>query len=107
MAKQRQTKNVNAAGRPKGLSISRSINISEGKFWQTNWNVRQGKKDPLLIYDKAVLASKSYDMPDEKVEKDAAQPNPQRGQASALSSDHLSMYLKNYGVFYGGLYHVI
>ena len=96
MANQRPTKNVNAAGRPKGLSISRAINISEGKFWQTNWNVRQGKKDPLLIYDKAVLASKSYDMLDEKVEKDAAQPNPQRGQACALSSEHDTLRLDYY-----------
>lgn len=73
--------------RPKNLSFSRSINISEGKFWQTTWEKRRSVKEPLLIFDKAVLASKSYEIKGD-VDKEALEPNPQRSQACALSTEH-------------------
>lgn len=79
--------------RPKNLACSRAINLSEGKMGQTNWDNRFKENDPLVISDKAVLASKSYDMSDDKVEIEAPQPNPQKGQYCALASDKDTLLL--------------
>lgn len=73
--------------RPKNLSFSRSINISEGKFWQTTWEKRRSVKEPLVIFDKAVLASKSYEIKG-NIETEALEPNPQKSQSCALSTVH-------------------
>jgi CRISPR-associated protein Csy3 len=81
------------ASRPKNFAQARSINVSEGKMWQANWETRNHDTPPLCIYDKAVLASKSYDMSDKKVDTDALQPNPQRGQACALSIENDTLLL--------------
>jgi len=94
MANQKSAKkNNNADGRPKGLAFSRSFNISEGKFWQADWNDRAKQRFELTVYDKAVLASKSYDMDESRIETDALQPNPQSGQACALASNHDTLRL--------------
>lgn len=81
------------ASRPKNFAQARSVNVSEGKMWQANWETRTRDNSPLCIYDKAVLASKSYDMSDKKVNTDAVQPNPQKGQACALSIENDTLLL--------------
>ena len=79
--------------RPVNLSCSRSINFSEGKFSQAkSWNER-GKGEPLKVYHKAVLATKSYDMKSEEIETTAIEPNPQQGDACALSTEHDTLTL--------------
>ena len=78
---------MNTVLRPKNFAQSRSINVSEGKMRQAIWETKTRDAAPLCVFDKSVLASKSYDMPDKKVESEALQPNPQRGQACALSSE--------------------
>lgn len=81
-------KNKDSVLRPNNLAFSRAINLSEGKLNQTDWNIRGKAHSPLCIYDKAVLASKAYDMSDQRAEIEALQPNPQKGQTCALSSEH-------------------
>jgi len=79
--------------RPKNLACARSINVSEGKMFQAIWETRTKETPSLCVYDKAVLASKSYDMSDTKVNTEAGQPNPQKGQACALSIENDTLLL--------------
>ncbi len=78
--------------RPVNLACSRAINFSEGKFSQDNWG-KYGAGAPLEVYHKAVLATKSYDMKEEEIETTALEPNPQQGDACALSTEYDTLKL--------------
>lgn len=83
--------------RPENLSFARSMNITEAKFWQTNWNIRKTAKEPLLIINKAVLTTKGYEMEPKKLEKEIMDPNPQKGQVCTLSTEHDTLRV-DYGI---------
>ncbi len=73
--------------RPGNLSFARRLNVTEAKFWQTDFKKRHSVKLPLLITDKAVLASKGHEMAPDKLEKEIMDPNPQKSQSCTLSTE--------------------
>lgn len=87
MPSAKKATNATLKSRPENLSFARSLNITEAKFWQTNFAKRHTSKEPLLIIDKAVLASKSHEMPPEKLKDEIMDPNPQKGQTCMLSTE--------------------
>ncbi len=88
---------VTLKSRPENLSLARSFNTTEAKFWQTNYSKRHTSKDPLLVIDKAVLASKGHEMPPEKLKEEIMDPNPQKGQVCNLSTESDTLRI-DYGI---------
>ncbi|MBO6292766.1 MAG: type I-F CRISPR-associated protein Csy3 [Selenomonas sp.] len=87
MAANKKATNVTLKSRPENLSFARCLNTTEAKFWQTDFLKRHTFKLPLLITDKAVLASKGHEMPPDKLEKEIMDPNPQKSQSCTLSTE--------------------
>ena len=83
--------------RPENLSFARSMNITEAKFWQTNWNIRNTAKSPLLLIDKAILSTKGHEMPEKNLEKEILDPNIHKGQVCTLSTEHDTLRV-DYGI---------
>lgn len=87
MADKKNISKVTLKSRPGNLSFARRMNVTEAKFWQTDFAKRHSVKLPLLVTDKAVLASKGHEMTPEKLEKEIMDPNPQKSQSCTLSTE--------------------